>query len=110
MKAIVRINNTNELVEVINEYEAEDIEFKYLEGSKKGQIDMTDVDNIVRYVKDRKPRQVSHFKEVEFTKCHDHFFGEIRTFWRADYNNQTIAIADTKKECIAQARAELARI
>lgn len=61
-------------------------------------------------------RKQFKMSNVEFTKCSEWDAWEgVRYFWRADiwidYHMETIAtLCRTKKECIAEARAELARL
>ena len=111
MQAIVKLNEKKVLVDIIEEYEAEDIKFVYLKGKKKGQIEWTEEDNIIRYVEQTpKKKRVFYFKDVQFVKEYEWFMGDIKYFWRADYNRQTIAIAKTKAECMKEARFELAKM
>lgn len=109
MQALVKLNRNKVLVDIIEEYEAEDIKFVYLKGKRKGQIEWTEQDNIIRYVKPHSKREF-HFKDVQFVKGSEWFMGEIRHFWRADYNGQTIAIAKTKANCMKKTRLELVKM
>lgn len=109
MQALVKLNSKKVLVDIIEEYEAEDIKFVYLKGKKKGQIEWTEQDNIIRYVKPHSKREFN-FKDIKFVKGSERFMGKTRYFWRADYNRQTIAIAKTKADCMKEARIELVRM
>ena len=50
-------------------------------------------------------------KDVDFIKCseYDPFSSKanslgMKTFWRADYNGETIAYGDTKAKCLKEVR------
>ena len=63
------------------------------------------------------PRPVSHGykkvngRDVELIQGHDMFMGEVRRFWRADYQGITIATGcQTKAECISEVRHYFSRM
>lgn len=58
-----------------------------------------------------------NISDVTFTKCKEYApYSDkadklgMKTFWRADYNGETLAIADTKAECVKEARTALRRM